>query len=72
MNKSIQISLVQNDKKEFDANMFHDDTLVKKASLTSKELKDYMSSKVEPDDLAQARLAIKLFKSKNIKIHLKE
>ena len=72
MNKSIQISLVQNDKKEFDANMFHDDTLVKKASLASQELKDYMSSKVEPDDLAQARLAIKLFKSKNIKIHLKE
>lgn len=41
MNKSIQISLVQNDKKEFDKNMFYDDTLVKKASLTSQELKDY-------------------------------
>lgn len=72
MNKSIKISLVPNDKKEFDADMFHNDTLVKQTSLTSQELKDYMSSKVEPDDLANARLAIKLFKSKNIKIHLKE
>jgi len=72
MNKSIQISLVPNNKKEFDANMFNNDQLVKQASLTSQELKDYMNSKVEPDDLAQARLAIKLFKSKSIKIHLKE
>lgn len=72
MNKSIQISLVPNDKKEFNANMFISDILVKQASLTSQELKDYMSSKIEPDDLAQARLAIKLFKSKSIKIHLKE
>jgi hypothetical protein len=72
MNKSIQISLVPNDKKEFDANMFHDDTLVKQASLTSQELKDYMESKVPANELSQARLAIKLFKSKSIKIHLKE
>jgi hypothetical protein len=72
MNKSIQISLVPDDKKEFNADMFHDDKLVKQASLTSKELKDFIESKVPANDLSQARLAIKLFKSKSIKIHLKE
>jgi hypothetical protein len=72
MTKSIQISLVPSDKKEFDANMFHDDMLVKQASLTSKEFKDYIESKVPANELSQARLAIKLFKSKSIKIHLKE
>jgi len=72
MNKSIQISLVPDVNKEFNADMFHDNILVKQASLTSKELKDFMESKVEPDELAQIRLATKLFKSKSIKIHLKE
>ena len=71
MNKSIHISLVPNDKKEFDASMFHDDTLVKQASLTSQEFKDYIESKVPANELAQLRLATKIFKAKSIKLHLK-
>ena len=43
-----------------------------KAGLTQQELANYMQEKLEPEVLTTSRLAIKLFKSKQIKLHLKE
>jgi len=71
MKKSVSLSLIPNDNKEFNADMFHDDKLVKQASLTQSELKAFMESKVPEDEIKNLKLAIKLFKSKKIKLHLK-
>jgi len=49
-----------------------DDTIVKQADLTQQELANYMKEKLEPEVLTTSRLAIRLFKCKQIKLHLKE
>lgn len=72
MNKSVHISLVPNENKEYHADMLVDNTIVKQADLTQKELSDYMQEKLEPEVIAMSRTAIKLFKSKQIKLHLKD
>ena len=72
MKKSIHISLVPDEKKEFRAEMFKDDNLVKEEKITADEFKNYMNSKIDEQSLKKAREAIKLFKVKNIKIHLKD
>lgn len=72
MNKSVHISLVPNENKEYHADMLIDNTIVKQADLTQKELSDYMQEKLEPEVIAMSRIAIKLFKSKQIKLHLKD
>ena len=41
-------------------------------NLTQQELADYMKEKLEPEVLSMSRIAIKLFKSKQIKLHLKD
>ena len=72
MKKSIHISLVPDEKKEFEAKMFKDDNLVKEEKITADEFKNYMNLKIDEQSLKKSREAIKLFKVKNIKIHLKD
>jgi hypothetical protein len=72
MNKSVSISLVKDNNSMYHADMSIDDTIVKQADLTQQELANYMQEKLEPEVLITSRLAIKLFKSRKIKLHLKE
>ena len=72
MNKSISISLVKDENNMYHADMSIDDTVVKQSDLTQQELANYMKEKLEPEVLTTSRLAIKLFKCKQIKLHLKE
>ena len=72
MSKSVSISLVKNENNMYHADMSIDYTIVKQADLTQQELANYMQEKLEPEELITSRLAIKLFKCKQIKLHLKE
>lgn len=72
MSKSVSISLVKNENNLYHADMSIDNTIVKEADLTKQELSNYMQEKLEPEVLTTSRLAIKLFKSRKIKLHLKE
>ena len=72
MNKSVSISLVKDENSMYHADMSIDDTIVKQADLTQQELSNYMQEKLDNEALNVSRLAIKLFKCKQIKLHLKE
>ena len=72
MNKSVYISLVKDNNSMYHADMLINDTIVKQADLTQQELSNYMQEKLEPEVLNISRLAIKLFKSRKIKLYLKE
>lgn len=72
MNKSVSISLVKDENNLYHADMSIDDTIVKQADLTQQELSNYMQEKLDDETLTTSRLAIKLFKSRKIKLHLKE
>ena len=72
MNKSVSISLVKDENSMYHADMSIDNTVVKQADLTQKELASYMQEKLDNEALNVSRLAIKLFKCKQIKLHLKE
>ena len=72
MNRSVSISLVKDENNMYHADMSIDDTIVKQADLTQQELANYIQDKLKPDGLTTSRLAIKLFKCKQIKLHLKE
>ena len=72
MNKSVSISLVKDENNMYHADMSIDDTIVKQADLTQQELANYMKEKLDSKVLDTSRLAIKLFKCKQIKLHLKE
>lgn len=72
MSKSVSISLVKDENNLYHADMSIDNTIVKEADLTQKELANYMQEKLELEVLITSRLAIKLFKCKQIKLHLKE
>ena len=72
MNKSVSILLVKDENSMYHADMLIDNTIVKQADLTQQELANYMKEKLEPEVLTTSRLAIKLFKCKQIKLHLKE
>ena len=72
MNKSVSISLVKDENSMYHADMSIDDTIVKQADLTQQELANYMQEKLDNEALNVSRLAIKLFKCKQIKLHLKE
>ena len=72
MNKSVSISLVKDENNMYHADMSIDDTIVKQADLTQQELANYMQEKLDNEALNVSRLAIKLFKCKQIKLHLKE
>ena len=72
MNKSVSISLVKDENSMYHADMSIDNTVVKQADLTQQELASYMKEKLDNEALNVSRLAIKLFKCKQIKLHLKE
>lgn len=72
MEKSVSISLVKDENNMYHADMSIDDTIVKQADLTQQELANYMKEKLDSKVLDTSRLAIKLFKCKQIKLHLKE
>ena len=72
MNKSVSISLVKDENNMYHADMSIDDTIIKQADLTQQELASYMQEKSDDEALNVSRLAIKLFKCKQIKLHLKE
>ena len=72
MNKSVSISLVKDENSMYHADMSIDDTIIKQADLTQQELASYMQEKSDDEALNVSRLAIKLFKCKQIKLHLKE
>ena len=72
MSKSVSISLVKDENNMYHADMLIDDAIVKQADLTQQELANYMKEKLDNKTLNISRLAIKLFKSRKIKLHLKE
>ena len=72
MNKSVSISLVKDENSMYHADMIIDDSIAKQADLTQQELSNYMQEKLDNEELNLSRLAIKLFKCKQIKLHLKE
>lgn len=72
MKKAIKLHLVPNENKEYKAEMFKDDELVKTSFLTQDELKNFMEQKIEQEQLKKTRLSIKLFKLKELTIILKE
>lgn len=72
MKKSIKLHLVPNENKEYKAEMFKDNELVKTSFLTQDELKNFMEQKIEQEQLKKTRLSIKLFKLKELTIILKE
>ena len=72
MNKSVSISLAKDENNLYHADMLIDDSIVKQADLTQQELANYMQQKLDNEALNLSRLAIKLFKCKQIKLHLKE
>ena len=72
MKKSIEFNLIPDENKLYDAKMFHNETQVREENIDSPTMKYYLSGKFSNKELNQARLAIKMFKSKKIKLHLKE
>ena len=71
-NKSVIISLVPDDNKQYHVDMLINDSVVRQEDINSSELKDYMQEKLDDYSLKQSRIAIKLFNIKKIKLHLKE
>lgn len=72
MNKSVIISLVPDDNKQYHVDMLINDVVVRQEDINSSELKDYMQEKLDDYSLKQSRIAIKHFNIKKIKLHLKE
>ena len=72
MKKSIEFNLSQDKEKLYEVEMFHDNKLVKKENVTAEEMKNYMSSKLENDELSKLRKITSIMKVKKIKLNLKE
>lgn len=72
MKKSIEFNLTPNEEKLYEVEMFHDNKLVKKENVTAEEMKSYMSSKLENDELSKLRKITSIMKVKKIKLNLKE
>lgn len=72
MKKSIEFNLIPNEEKLYEVEMFHDNKLVKKEKVTAEEMKNYMSSKLENDELSKLRKITSIMKVKKIKLNLKE
>ena len=71
-NKSVIISLVPDENKQYHVDMLINDSVVRQEDINSSELKDYMQEKLDYYSLKQSRIAIKHFNIKKIKLHLKE
>lgn len=72
MKKSIEFNLSPNKEKLYEVEMFHHNKLVKKENVTAEEMKNYMSSKLENDELSKLRKITSIMKVKKIKLNLKE
>lgn len=72
MKKSIEFNLTPNEEKLYEVEMFYDNKLVKKENVTAEEMKNYMSSKIENDELSKLRKITSIMKVKKIKLNLKE
>ena len=70
--KSIEFNLIPDENKEYNVKMFHNETQVREENIDSQTMKHYLSNKFSDKELDQTRLMIKMFKSKKIKLHLKE
>ena len=72
MKKSIEFNLVPDENKLYNAKMFKDDSLLKEEKVDSETMKYYMLQKISEKELTNLRTAVKLFKTKKIKLHIKE
>ena len=72
MKKSIEFNLSPSKEKLYEVEMFHNNKLVKKENVTAEEMKNYMSSKLENDELSKLRKITSIMKVKKIKLNLKE
>ena len=72
MKKSIEFSLVPDENKLYNAKMFKDNSLFKEEKVDAETMKYYMLQKMSEKELTNLRTAVKLFKTKKIKLHLKE
>ena len=70
--KSIEFNLIPDENKEYNVKMFHNETQIREENIDSPTMKHYLSGKFSDKELNQARLMIKMFKSKKIKLHLKK
>ena len=72
MKKSIEFNLVPDENKLYNAKMFKDNSLFKEEKVDAETMKYYMLQKMSEKELKNIRTAVKLFKTKKIKLHLKE
>ena len=72
MKKSIEFNLVPDENKLYNAKMFKDNSLFKEEKVDAETMKYYMLQKMSEKELANLRTAVKLFKTKKIKLYLKE
>ena len=72
MKKSIEFNLVPDENKLYNAKMFKDNSLFKEEKVDAETMKYYMLQKMSEKELTNLRTAVKLFKTKKIKLHLKE
>ena len=72
MKKSIEFNLVPDENKLYNAKMFKDDSLFKEEKGDAETMKYYMLQKMSEKELTKLRTAVKLFKTKKIKLNLKE
>ena len=72
MKKSIEFNLVPDENKLYNAKMFKDDSLFKEEKVDAETMKYYMLQKMSEKELTNLRTAVKLFKTKKIKLYLKE
>ena len=70
--KSIEFNLILDENKEYNVKMFHNETQVREENIDSQTMKHYLSGKFSEKELTNIRTAVKLFKTKKIKLHLKE
>ena len=72
MKKSIEFSLVPDENKLYNAKMFKDDSLFKEEKVDAETMKYKKKKKISEKELTNIRTAVKLFKTKKIKLYLKE
>ena len=68
MKKSIEFSLVPDENKLYNAKMFKDNSLFKEEKVDAETMKYYMLQKMSEKELINLRTAVKLFKTKKIKL----
>ncbi len=70
--KQIRFQMKPNKDKKFKAEMLKDGDLIRTVYLTSDRLQEYLKEKLETKSLIMLRETVKLFKTKEIVVTLKE